>query len=88
MYKPAVSHRDLNSRNVLVKADGHCVISDFGLSMTLTGKKQSGYAEEDNTAISEVSAGHLTVIQSRLGNTKPPSNGGYVVFCYCWMKNT
>ncbi|XP_066521200.1 bone morphogenetic protein receptor type-2a isoform X2 [Hoplias malabaricus] len=54
VYKPAVSHRDLNSRNVLVKADGCCVISDFGLAMTLTGKKQSGQAEEDNTAISEV----------------------------------
>uniref|UniRef100_A0A8B9KMH0 receptor protein serine/threonine kinase n=1 Tax=Astyanax mexicanus TaxID=7994 RepID=A0A8B9KMH0_ASTMX len=54
VYKPAVSHRDLNSRNVLVKADGCCVISDFGLSMTLTGKKQPGQAEEDNTAISEV----------------------------------
>ncbi|KAI4885381.1 hypothetical protein NFI96_020340 [Prochilodus magdalenae] len=54
VYKPAVSHRDLNSRNVLVKADGCCVISDFGLSMTLTGKKQSGQAEEDNSAISEV----------------------------------
>ncbi|KAL6456010.1 hypothetical protein MHYP_G00358610 [Metynnis hypsauchen] len=54
VYKPAVSHRDLNSRNVLVKADGCCVISDFGLSMTLTGKKQSGHAEDDNTAISEV----------------------------------
>ncbi|XP_072539779.1 bone morphogenetic protein receptor type-2a [Salminus brasiliensis] len=54
VYKPAVSHRDLNSRNVLVKADGCCVISDFGLSMTLTGKKQSGHGEEDNTAISEV----------------------------------
>ncbi|XP_036425764.1 bone morphogenetic protein receptor type-2a isoform X2 [Colossoma macropomum] len=54
VYKPAVSHRDLNSRNVLVKADGCCVISDFGLSMTLTGKKQSGHADDDNTAISEV----------------------------------
>ncbi|KAM9483494.1 bone morphogenetic protein receptor type-2a [Clarias gariepinus] len=54
VYKPAVSHRDLNSRNVLVKPDGCCVISDFGLSMALTGKRQSGQAEEDNTAISEV----------------------------------
>ncbi|XP_047670190.1 bone morphogenetic protein receptor type-2a isoform X2 [Tachysurus fulvidraco] len=54
IYKPAVSHRDLNSRNVLVKPDGCCVISDFGLSMALTGKRQSGQVEEDNTAISEV----------------------------------
>ncbi|XP_046712671.1 bone morphogenetic protein receptor type-2a isoform X2 [Silurus meridionalis] len=53
VYKPAVSHRDLNSRNVLVKPDGCCVISDFGLSMALTEKRQSGHAEEENTAISE-----------------------------------
>ncbi|XDV36188.1 hypothetical protein PO909_006017, partial [Leuciscus waleckii] len=54
LYKPAVSHRDLNSRNVLVKTDGSCVISDFGLSMVLTGKRPPGHGEEDNSAISEV----------------------------------
>uniref|UniRef100_A0A672M762 receptor protein serine/threonine kinase n=1 Tax=Sinocyclocheilus grahami TaxID=75366 RepID=A0A672M762_SINGR len=54
VYKPAVSHRDLNSRNVLVKTDGSCVISDFGLSMILTGKRPPGHGEEDNSAISEV----------------------------------
>ncbi|XP_073708193.1 bone morphogenetic protein receptor type-2a [Garra rufa] len=54
VYKPAVSHRDLNSRNVLVKTDGSCVISDFGLSMILTGKGPSGHGDEDNSAISEV----------------------------------
>ncbi|KAF4111993.1 bone morphogenetic protein receptor type-2a [Onychostoma macrolepis] len=54
VYKPAVSHRDLNGRNVLVKTDGSCVISDFGLSMILTGKGPLGHGEEDNSAISEV----------------------------------
>ncbi|XP_026069889.1 bone morphogenetic protein receptor type-2-like isoform X2 [Carassius auratus] len=54
VYKPAVSHRDLNSRNVLVKTDGSCVISDFGLSMIVTGKRPPGHGEEDNSAISEV----------------------------------
>ncbi|KAJ7345449.1 hypothetical protein JRQ81_001399 [Phrynocephalus forsythii] len=53
-YKPAVSHRDLNSRNVLVKNDGTCVISDFGLSMKLTGNRLVRPGEEDNAAISEV----------------------------------
>lgn len=55
LYKPAVSHRDLNSRNVLVKADGTCVIIDFGLSMKLTGNRPARHGEEDNAAISEVS---------------------------------
>ncbi|KAL0985668.1 hypothetical protein UPYG_G00160260 [Umbra pygmaea] len=54
IYKPAVSHRDLNSRNVLVRSDGTCVISDFGLSMKLTGNRLVRPGEEDNAAISEV----------------------------------
>ncbi|XP_063788314.1 bone morphogenetic protein receptor type-2 [Pseudophryne corroboree] len=53
-YKPAISHRDLNSRNVLVKSDGCCVISDFGLSMRLTGNRLVRPGDEDNAAISEV----------------------------------
>ncbi|KAJ8003347.1 hypothetical protein DPEC_G00147380 [Dallia pectoralis] len=54
IYKPAVSHRDLNSRNILVKTDGTCVIIDFGLSMKLTGNRALRPGEEDNAAISEV----------------------------------
>lgn len=54
LYKPAVSHRDLNSRNVLVKADGTCAIIDFGLSMKLTGNRPARHGEEENAAISEV----------------------------------
>ncbi|XP_067266112.1 bone morphogenetic protein receptor type-2 [Chanodichthys erythropterus] len=54
LYKPAVSHRDLNSRNVLVKNDGTTVISDFGLSMKLTGNRLVRPGEEENAAISEV----------------------------------
>lgn len=64
VYKPAVSHRDLNSRNVLVKTDGSCVISDFGLSMILTGKRPPGHGEEDNSAISEVSKQQFRLVQS------------------------
>lgn len=55
LYKPAVSHRDLNSRNVLVKTDGTCVIVDFGLSMKLTGNRPTRQGEDENAAISEVS---------------------------------
>lgn len=54
VYKPAVSHRDLNSRNVLVKTDGSCVINDFGLAMILTEKRPPGRGDEDNCSISEV----------------------------------
>ncbi|KAG8432704.1 hypothetical protein GDO86_017086 [Hymenochirus boettgeri] len=53
-YKSAISHRDLNSRNVLVKGDNTCVISDFGLSMRLTGNRLVRPGDEDNASISEV----------------------------------
>ncbi|KAM4608729.1 bone morphogenetic protein receptor type-2-like [Polymixia lowei] len=54
LYKPAVSHRDVNSRNILVRGDLSCVLSDFGLSMRLTGNSLHRHGDEDNAAISEV----------------------------------
>ncbi|XP_049879966.1 activin receptor type-1 isoform X1 [Pectinophora gossypiella] len=32
--KPAIAHRDIKSKNILVKANGECCIADFGLAVT------------------------------------------------------
>ncbi|CAB1424070.1 unnamed protein product, partial [Pleuronectes platessa] len=53
-YKPAVAHRDVTSRNVLVRADRSCVLADFGLSMRLTGHRPCRPGDDDTVAISEV----------------------------------
>ena len=34
LKKPAIAHRDLKSRNVLVKVNSTCCIADFGLAIS------------------------------------------------------
>ncbi|KFD68097.1 hypothetical protein M514_03434 [Trichuris suis] len=51
LYKPAVAHRDINSRNVLVKSDGTCALCDFAFAVVLetlsqhTGRRDASLAE-------------------------------------------
>ena len=51
--KPAIAHRDLKSKNILVKRNGHCCIADLGnlLSFYLILKcckklEKSGFVHE------------------------------------------
>ncbi|KAI9534594.1 hypothetical protein NQZ68_012827 [Dissostichus eleginoides] len=52
--KPGVAHRDVSSRNVLLRSDLSCVLADFGLSMALTGSRPPRPGDPDTMAISEV----------------------------------
>lgn len=46
--KPCVSHRDLNSRNILVKQDLSCCICDLGFAMKISGSKYYHNGEEQH----------------------------------------
>merc|ERR1711915_742494 len=39
--KPAIAHRDIKSRKILVKNDGTAAIADFGLAVRYTGENDS-----------------------------------------------
>ncbi|XP_064457112.1 bone morphogenetic protein receptor type-1B-like [Ornithodoros turicata] len=38
--KPAIAHRDIKSKNILVKKNGTCAIADFGLAVSFDGEAQ------------------------------------------------
>ncbi|XP_015610272.1 bone morphogenetic protein receptor type-2 [Cephus cinctus] len=47
-FKPCVAHRDINSRNILIKADGTCCICDLGLAVQISGSKYYCNGEEQH----------------------------------------
>ncbi|XP_032238544.1 bone morphogenetic protein receptor type-2 isoform X2 [Nematostella vectensis] len=49
--KPSFAHRDINSKNILVKVDGSCVLADFGFAMNVSDATKPA---DDGTLITEV----------------------------------
>ncbi|XP_011505066.1 PREDICTED: uncharacterized protein LOC105367910 [Ceratosolen solmsi marchali] len=47
-FKPCIAHRDMNSRNILIKADGSCCICDLGLAVQISGSKYFSNGEEQH----------------------------------------
>ncbi|XP_043247137.1 activin receptor type-2A-like [Amphibalanus amphitrite] len=57
VVKPAVAHRDVNSRNILVRADGTCCICDLSFAMKISGGRYYNQGEElsaETTSLSDV----------------------------------
>lgn len=56
--KPAIAHRDFNSRNIMVTEDNTCVVVDFGFAMRIDGCHFYRNGQETNaeqTSLSDVS---------------------------------
>ncbi|KAK7092728.1 hypothetical protein V1264_008428 [Littorina saxatilis] len=57
LFKPVLAHRDLNTRNILVRADLTCVVADFGFAVATIGSKliKRGHAEiAEQTSLTDV----------------------------------
>lgn len=67
-FKPTVAHRDMNSRNVLLKSDMSCIIADLGFCMTTMGSKliKKGHTENaEQTSLTDVST--VNFVYSKFG---------------------
>jgi len=55
MIKPTVAHRDVNSRNILVKSDLSCCLCDFGFAMKIaTSRVTEAGANDDRASLADV----------------------------------
>lgn len=55
--KMGIAHRDLTSRNILVKSDGSCMLCDFGFAIQISGCKYYQNGEEqvaETTSLTDV----------------------------------
>lgn len=53
-FKPCIAHRDINPRNILIKADGTCCICDLGLAVQISGSKYYSNGEAQHAEIKSI----------------------------------
>ncbi|CAL1263730.1 unnamed protein product [Larinioides sclopetarius] len=56
-FKPCIVHRDVSSRNILMKDDGQCMLCDFGFAIQISGSTYVLNGEEvkaEETSLAEV----------------------------------
>ncbi|XP_017889163.1 bone morphogenetic protein receptor type-2 isoform X2 [Ceratina calcarata] len=53
-FKPCIAHRDINSRNILIKGDGTCCICDLGLAVQISGSKYYANGEDQHAEIKSI----------------------------------
>ncbi|XP_071861347.1 kinase protein wishful thinking isoform X2 [Bombus fervidus] len=53
-FKPCIAHRDINSRNILIKPDGTCCICDLGLAVQISGSKYYSNGEAQHAEIKSI----------------------------------
>ncbi|CAD7079997.1 unnamed protein product [Hermetia illucens] len=49
--KPAIAHRDLKSKNILVKRNGQCAIADFGLAVKYSSEHNEIHIAQNETRV-------------------------------------
>lgn len=63
ILKPCICHRDINTRNILVKADLSCCLADFGFALKAYGPR---YEWKGEIALAETKSINEVVFQQKV----------------------